>query len=61
MDPLITKLERSPTARASWGQVQPHKEAEAKENQQVGWSVSTGPLTRNLGGALNVKPVVDDM
>ena len=54
------KLERSPTARGSWGQVQPNR-VEAKENRQMGWGVSTGPLTWNLRGALNVKSVVDNM
>ena len=61
MDPLTTKLERSPTARGSWGQVRPNKKVEAKENRQMGWRVSTEPLTWNLRGALNVKPVVDNM
>ena len=61
IDPLATKLERTPTARGSWGQVQPNKNVEAKENRQVDWRVSTGPLTWNLRGLLNVKPVVDNM
>ena len=60
MDPLTTKLERSPTARSSTGQVRLNK-VEAKENRQTGWRVNTGPLTWNLRGTLNVKPVVDDM
>ena len=36
IDPLATNLERSPTARGSWGQVQPNKKEEAKENRQMG-------------------------
>ena len=41
IDPLATQLERSPTARSSWGQVRPNKKAEAKENRQMGWRVGT--------------------
>ena len=61
IDPLATKLERSPTARGSLGQVHPNKKVEAKQNRQMGWRVSTEPLTWNLRGALNVKPVVDNV
>ena len=45
--PLATKLKRSPTARGSWGQVRPNK-VEAKEDRQMGWRISTGPLTWDL-------------
>ena len=60
MDPLATKLERSPTARGSWGQVRPNK-VETRDNRQMGLRVSTGSLTWDLRGALNVKPVVDNV
>ena len=37
------------------------KQRLGEENRQMGWRVSTGPLTWNLRGALNVKLVVDNM
>ena len=61
IDPLATKLERSPTARISWGQVRPNKEVDAKESRQMGWRVNTGPLMWDLRGAVDVKPVVDNV
>ena len=61
IDPLAATLERSPTARSSWGQVQHNKEVEAKGNRNMGWRVSTGPLTWYQRAGSNVKPVVDKL
>ena len=54
------KLERSPTERGFWGQVRPNN-VETRDNRQMGCRVSTGSLTWDLRGALNVKPVVDNV
>ena len=44
----------------SWGQVRANK-VEIKENRQMGWRVSTGPLAWDQRRALNAKSVVDNV
>ena len=45
IDPLPTKLERSPRTGNSWKHVRPNEDVEAKENRQMDWRVDTGPRT----------------
>ena len=49
-EPLPTKLERIPTVRSSWEKVRPNQKVEVKENRQMGWRASTGPLTWDQRG-----------
>ena len=60
-DPLATNLERSPITGNSWRQVHLNKKVGAKENRQKGQRVSTGPLTWDQRGSIDVEPMVDNV
>ena len=59
IDPLATKLKRSPTRGSPWRQVQPNKKV--GENRQMGWRVQHGSTNVGPKGTLNVKPMVDNV
>ena len=55
------KARTEPDCKGLLGAGTTKQECGGQKNRQMGWRASMGPLTWDLRGALNVKPVVDNM